>query len=30
VSQVDDVVRRIEALVATDPDAAAYRPGAIL
>jgi adenylosuccinate lyase len=30
VTQVDDVVRRIEALVATDPDAAAYRPGAIL
>jgi adenylosuccinate lyase len=30
VSQVDDVVRRIEALVATEPDAAAYRPGAIL
>jgi adenylosuccinate lyase len=30
VSQVDDVVRRIEALVATDPDASAYRPGAIL
>jgi adenylosuccinate lyase len=30
VGQVDDVVRRIEALVATDPGAAAYRPGAIL
>ena len=30
VAQVDDVVRRVEALVAADPDAAAYRPGAIL
>ncbi len=30
VSQVDAVVRRIEQLVAAAPDAAAYRPGAIL
>jgi adenylosuccinate lyase len=30
VAQVDDVVRRIESLVAADPEAAAYRPGAIL
>ncbi len=30
LAQVDDVVRRIEALVATDPVAAAYRPAAIL
>jgi adenylosuccinate lyase len=29
-SQVDDVVRRVEALVAADPEAAGYRPGAIL
>nr|MBA2559638.1 adenylosuccinate lyase [Propionibacteriales bacterium] len=30
VSQVDDVVRRIERLVAANPDAARYRPAAIL
>jgi adenylosuccinate lyase len=30
VQQVDDVVRRIEALVAANPEAAAYRPAAIL
>ncbi len=30
VAQVDDVVRRIEKVVATDPAAAAYRPAAIL
>ena len=29
-TQVDDVVGRVEALVAEDPDAAAYRPGAVL
>ncbi len=29
-AQVDDVVGRVEALVAEDPDAAAYRPGAVL
>jgi len=28
--QVDDVVRRVEQLVAANPEAAAYRPGAIL
>jgi adenylosuccinate lyase len=30
VDQVQQVVRRIEDVVATDPEAAAYRPGAIL
>jgi adenylosuccinate lyase len=30
VAQVDDVVRRIEALAADNPEAAAYRPGAII
>lgn len=30
VSQVDDVVAQIERLVAANPEAAAYRPGAIL
>ncbi len=30
VAQVDDVVRRIEALVVANPEAAAYRPAAIL
>jgi len=30
VAQVDDVVRRVEQLVAASPDAAAYRPAAIL
>jgi len=30
VSQVDEVVRRIEELVAANPEAAAYRPSAIL
>ena len=30
VAQVDEVVRRVEQLVASDAEAAAYRPGAIL
>jgi adenylosuccinate lyase len=30
IQQVDDVVRRIEAVVAANPEAAAYRPAAIL
>ncbi|MGH3471849.1 MAG: adenylosuccinate lyase, partial [Nocardioidaceae bacterium] len=30
VDQVDEVVRQVEAVVAADPEAAAYRPGAIL
>jgi adenylosuccinate lyase len=30
VEQVDDVVRRIEALVAANPEAASYRPATIL
>ncbi len=30
VNQVDDVVRRIERVVSVDPEAAAYRPGAVL
>ncbi len=30
VTQVDDVVRRIEALAADNPEAAGYRPGAII
>ncbi len=30
VAQVDDVVRRVERLAADNPEAAAYRPGAIL
>jgi adenylosuccinate lyase len=30
VAQVDDVVRRVEQLVQDNPQAAAYRPGAIL